>query len=147
MPTHSCLLPRCCLAAPLLTLSPPFVQRNYCGSASLHRRFGWMIPCLRIQPQNSGLHLGPFDPAAHPWILAPSSPLWPGSTLALPCFLVPPAPAWSDINHLYPQDSTPSALRRPSSSVRLLRPYSSSSVLCRSSSTAAFQSPVSASVT
>ncbi len=37
-PSRSCLLHRCCLAAPLLTLNPPSVQCEHHGSASLHCR-------------------------------------------------------------------------------------------------------------
>ncbi|KAL0186253.1 hypothetical protein M9458_017923 [Cirrhinus mrigala] len=33
--------------------------------------------------------------AAPPWLLAPSSPPWPGSALAPLGFLIPPAPPWS----------------------------------------------------
>ncbi|KAL0182381.1 hypothetical protein M9458_021756, partial [Cirrhinus mrigala] len=54
------------------------------------------------------------DPAAPPWLLAPSSLSWPGSPLAPPVFLVPPAPPWLVVNHPTPQDSTPPALTHPS---------------------------------
>ncbi|KAL0173840.1 hypothetical protein M9458_029808, partial [Cirrhinus mrigala] len=56
----------------------------------------------------------PVNPAAPPWLLAPFSLPWPGSTLAPPGSLVPPAP-------------------------RLLHHFSFTLVLCRSGSTAAFR--------
>ncbi len=108
-PSLSCLLlsslPQLChcpLAAPLLTLSPPSVQWDRRGSASLHRRRGWRIPCLHLQPLNPGLRLGLSSP---PWPISPPAP--PGS-------LLPPAPPWSVVDHPPPRDSTPQAAPHPS---------------------------------
>ncbi len=53
------LRPRWLLSAPLLTLRPPSVRWDRRGSASLHQRHGWSIPCLRLQPMSPGLRLGP----------------------------------------------------------------------------------------
>ncbi len=146
MPSRSCLLLSCRLAAPLLALSPPSVRCELRGSAILHRHHGWRIPCLRLQPLSFGALPRPVDPAAPPWLLAPSSPPWPISPLAPPGSLVPQAPPWSVVDHPSPRDSTPPAAPRPFGSVRLLLPFGSSSVLCRSGSTAAFWIPISTSV-
>ncbi|KAL0164036.1 hypothetical protein M9458_039789, partial [Cirrhinus mrigala] len=73
-PTRSCLLLRCCLAAHLLTLSPPSVRWAHRGTP----------------PQY-------FDPAAPLWLLACSSPPWPGSPLAPPGSLVPPPAPWTPL--------------------------------------------------
>ncbi len=56
-PACPCLLHLCHLAAPLLTLSPPSVQSELCGSAILHCHRGWRIPCLLLQPLRLGLRL------------------------------------------------------------------------------------------
>ncbi|KAI2667104.1 Contactin-3 [Labeo rohita] len=45
----------CTAEAPLLTLSPPSVWWVCHGSASLHRRHGWRIPHLGLQPLSPGL--------------------------------------------------------------------------------------------
>ncbi len=112
-PAHSCLF--CCrLAAPLLTLSPPSVRSAHRGSTSLHLHRGWGIPCLRLQAQSPGLSPQPVDPAAPQWLIAPSSPLWPGSLLALPLLrlhLVPPAPSGSSIPSAPPWSCQSSFLR------------------------------------
>ncbi|KAI2657753.1 Streptococcal surface protein A [Labeo rohita] len=88
--------------APLLTLSPPSVQWACRGPASLHRCYGWRIPCL------------PVDSAAPPWLLAPYSLPWPSSPLAPPGYLIPPAMPWSVFDHPAPRDSTSPASPRPS---------------------------------
>ncbi len=116
------------------------------STVGLHRWCRWRIPCWRDSGE-SQTPPGPVDPAAPPLLLAPSSPLWPISPLAPPGSLVPPALPWSVVDHLSPQNSTPLAAPRPSGSVRLLLPFGSSSVLCRSGSTMAFRIPTSASVT
>ncbi|KAL0150393.1 hypothetical protein M9458_054210, partial [Cirrhinus mrigala] len=51
---------------PHLTLSPPSVRWARRGSASLHRRHGWRIPHLRLQPHSPGLCLGPSTQRLHP---------------------------------------------------------------------------------
>ncbi len=56
---------RCLPSAPLLNLSPPSVWWDSLGSASLHRRHGWRIPCVRLQPLSPGLHLGPLTQRLH----------------------------------------------------------------------------------
>ncbi len=58
-PTHSFLLNRCHLAAPLLTLSPPSLRCEPRGTAILQRCRGRSIPHLRLQPPRPGLCLGP----------------------------------------------------------------------------------------
>ncbi|KAL0186581.1 hypothetical protein M9458_018251, partial [Cirrhinus mrigala] len=73
------------------------------------------------------------DPAALPWLLVPSSLLWPGSPLAVAGSLVPVAPPWSAIDHPAPRHSTPPA-----------SPHSS--ILCCSGSTEAFRIHASMSV-
>ncbi|KAL0180935.1 hypothetical protein M9458_023341, partial [Cirrhinus mrigala] len=88
---------------------------------------------------STGLPSSIVDPAAPLWLLAPSSPPWPGSPLAPPSSLIPPVPPWSGIDHPAPRDSTPPASPCPSSSIRLRHPSGFSLVLCRSDSNAAFQ--------
>ncbi len=46
-------------AASWQPLSPPSVRWDRRGSASLHRRRGWRIPCLCLQPLSLRLRLGP----------------------------------------------------------------------------------------
>ncbi|KAI2649904.1 FRAS1-related extracellular matrix protein 2 [Labeo rohita] len=46
-------------APPSLTLSLPSVRWACHESASFHRRCGWRIPCLRLQPPSPELCLGP----------------------------------------------------------------------------------------
>ncbi len=98
-PSLSCLLlsslPQLChcpLAAPLLTLSPPSVQWDRRGSASLHRRRGWRIPCLHLQPLN------PDSASACRAHRGPSVP----SSAGLPLTSAPP---WSVVDHPPPRDS------------------------------------------
>ncbi len=87
------------------------------------------------------------DPAAPPRLPAPSSPPEPISPPAPPGSLVPPAPPWSVVPLPPPRDYTPPATLCPSGSVGLLLPPpSSTSVLCRSGSAAAFRSPAYTSV-
>ncbi len=83
----------------------------------------------------------PIDPATPPLLLAPSSMPWPISPLAPPGFHVHLDLPWSVVDNPAPRDSTPPAAPRPSGSVRLLLPYSSTLVLCCSGSTAAFWIP------
>ncbi|KAL0151272.1 hypothetical protein M9458_053463 [Cirrhinus mrigala] len=60
--------------APLLTLSPPTVQWARRGSASLNRRYGWRIPCLRLQESRTPAPSSLFSALAiHSLHQAPSS--------------------------------------------------------------------------
>ncbi len=75
-----------------------------------------MLPWLEFPsnpPPASEAWTRPVDPSARPWLLASSSPPWPGSPLAPPGSLVPPALPWSGINHPAPRDSTPLASPHP----------------------------------
>ncbi len=56
---------------------------------------------------------GRWPKSAPPWLLAPSSPPWPGSPLAPPGSLVPPAPPWSGFDHPALLNSTPPSLPCP----------------------------------
>ncbi len=53
------------LLPPPVTHSPPSVQWDHCGSASLHWCRGWRIPCLRLQPLSPGLRLSPSTQWLH----------------------------------------------------------------------------------
>ncbi len=64
-PTHSCLLHRCRLAAPLLALSPPSMRCELGETAILQRRRGRSFPRLRLQPPRPGLRLGPLTRRLH----------------------------------------------------------------------------------
>ncbi len=74
------LLPSLLLPPPLmcpLPSSAPLVWSHH-RSASLHRRRGWRIPCLCLQPLIPGIRLGPL-----PWLIGSPSP---------PRAPLPPAP-------------------------------------------------------
>ncbi len=64
-PTHSCLLHRCFLAAPLLALSPPSMRCELGGTVILQHRRGQSFPWLRLQPPRPGLHLGTLTHRLH----------------------------------------------------------------------------------
>ncbi len=89
-------------ARPQLTISTVWAPRVF------HRRRGWRIPYLRLQP------LRPIDPAAPPRLLAPLPPPSPIDPPAPPGSLVPPAPPWSGVDPPSPQDSAPPAAPRRS---------------------------------
>ncbi len=103
-PTHSCLLYRCRLAAPLLALSPPSMRCKLGRTAILQRRHGRSFPRLRLR--------GPDSASAH----------WPaGSTMA-------PSSLLSAVAHLpigsagLPRSSSSALVwRRPSYTSGLLR--------------------------
>ncbi|KAL0170752.1 hypothetical protein M9458_035348, partial [Cirrhinus mrigala] len=72
-------------------MSPPPLPPSVC----LHRHYTLSLPPAsesRTPPRV-------VNPAAPPWLLAPSSLPWPGSPLASPGFLIPPAPPWSVVDH------------------------------------------------
>ncbi len=134
-PTHSCLLHCCRLAAPLLTLSPPSMRCDLGGTAILQRCRGRSFPRL----PSPGFRLG----------------CWPvGSTMASSLLLSTvarqstssaglPRPSGSALVWRRPpctsglHSSSFASSLRPSGFVRLLHPLGSSSLLCRSGSTAA----------
>ncbi len=97
-PTHSCLLHRCRLAAPPLSLSPLSVRCEPRGSAILQRRRGWSIPQPPPPASEARTPPRPIDRAAPPRLLAPSPPPLPGYPSAPPGSLVPPAPPWSGVD-------------------------------------------------
>ncbi|KAI2655695.1 Chromatin-remodeling ATPase INO80 [Labeo rohita] len=100
-PSHFCLLHRCGLAAPLLTLSPPSVRWAYRGSASLHRHRGWRTPvsASSFRAQDCASARRPSGST-----MAPSSSL-PGKASGLPSSLVLPAPPWTVFDHPSPPAS------------------------------------------
>ncbi|KTG03929.1 hypothetical protein cypCar_00027515 [Cyprinus carpio] len=110
---RSCLLYRCRLAAPLLTLIPPSVQSSSVGLPSFIVIVAGESPTSPPPASESWTPPRPNDPVAPPWLLAPFSPLWPSCPLAPPGSLVPLPPPWSVVDHPSPQDSTPLASPRP----------------------------------
>ncbi|KAI2649271.1 Transcription elongation factor spt5 [Labeo rohita] len=132
---------RCPLTAPLLTLSPLPVQWAHRGSASFHRRQGWRIPQLRLQPQSPELRLGPPTlrlhhgsqrprlhrrPSAHQLHRAPSSLRLRlgrslsrhrlGTPLLRLCLVAPPALLGSSLPPAQPPSSVAPAPPRTSGS-------------------------------
>ncbi|KAL0151939.1 hypothetical protein M9458_052746, partial [Cirrhinus mrigala] len=91
---------------PAASVSPPLPP-----SVRLHRRHGWRIPHLHLQPLSPGLHLGPSTQR----LSAPSSPPWP---------LGPPAPLGSSLPPALPQSSVaPAPLQTSGSPPRLPEPW------------------------
>ncbi len=134
---RSCLLHHCRLAAALLALSPPSVRWELRRSAILHRHRGWRIPCLRLQPLSPGLRLGPSTQLLHHGSKLP--PLRRGPSVHWLRWA--PSSLWLCLG----LSSTIHRLGTPLLWLRL-HPFGSTSVLCRSGSTAAFRIPASASV-
>ncbi|KAL0190472.1 hypothetical protein M9458_013170, partial [Cirrhinus mrigala] len=132
--------------APLLTLSPPPVKWARRGSASFHRRHGWRIPQLRLQPQSPELRLGPPTLRLHHGSQLPRLHRRPTSSTGLPrpsgSALVGCRPAIALGLH----SSGFASSLHPTGSVGLLPSSGSPSVLCRSGSAADLRSSASASV-
>ncbi|KAI2649219.1 Filamentous hemagglutinin [Labeo rohita] len=111
-PTHSCLFLRCCLAAPLLTLSPPSVQWACYGGSTVAPS----SLLSAVARQYTGSTVLPRLPPASPWSVVdhlvprdstrPASP-HPSVPQAPSGSSIPPAPHWSSV--------TPAPLRPPGS--------------------------------
>ncbi|KAL0188528.1 hypothetical protein M9458_015627, partial [Cirrhinus mrigala] len=134
---HKCPPSRQLLPPPLLSSGSPcaHLQPTICAVS-------WLEDPLSLPPSSESRNPPqPVDP--NPLTIAPSSPPWPGSPLVPPGSLVPPALPWFDVDHSAPRDSAPLAAPyssvplAPSGPVRLLHPFGSSLVLCRSVSTTA----------
>ncbi len=95
-------------AASWQPLSPPSVRWDRRGSASLHRRRGWRIPCLCLQPLSLRLRLGPSTQrlTSAPSSLVSTVTRRPTSSTGLP---LPPALPWSVVVPPSSQDSAPPA--------------------------------------